>query len=270
MARSATSKTAKPKPLLAYSVTEPNENTGGIVFATSAVAARRIGADQYCDGEFAYAQCRRAPFADRFADTGIVPAAALIDAGWHFECIGCGVRIDTDLSERWKDDAGPTDSFHDLLIAGRRYRGWTPSDVLGHQHGAVFCDAACEQAHLAHEAERKRCQDRAIAAFKRIVAKRFPDATFPDDGATDDTAKPRWQRHHHAYAEIHKGRWRLRQIIVAFSFPGMIHGHAQLTYDLHSRRSRAERKPIFLCCAGDKEVFEAWAALHPPKETGHV
>lgn len=258
----------KPKPLLAYSVTEPDEGTGGIVFATSAIAARRIGADLYCDGEFSYARCRRAPYADRYAATAQVPASALVGAGWHFECSGCSVRIDTDLPDRWRDEAGPTDTFREILAAARRYRHWHSDAVIGDQNGAVFCDAACQAKHLAHEAERKRRQARAIEAFKRRVLKRFPDATFPENNP--DNQAPTWLQHHHAYAKMRNGRWRLRQIRVAFAFPGMVHGHAELSYNPQSYHTRNERKPAFTCCAGDKEAFEAWAAQRAKEETDNV
>ena len=120
-----------PKPLLAYSVTEEFEGTGGIVFARSAIAARRIGAERYADGEFENAQCRRAPYADEYAESGVVPASRLIAEGWHFECSGCSRTIDNDYL--WERDIDP-------------------SDVVGTQDSSVYCNELCE----AHEALESR------------------------------------------------------------------------------------------------------------------
>lgn len=259
-------------PLKAYSVCEREEGTGSIFFARHAISARRAGANEHSDGELYGVRCNRAPWADQFAETGIVPVSVMVENGWFFECHGCGVRINEDLPN-WQDRAEPGDTFRDMLRAAREYRSWTPADVVGTQHSAVFCNAACQEAHIAYETERERRQDRAIAAFKQIVLKRLPDAVILPD--VQDPSLPSYRRHHHAYAtKSGKGRWRVEQIIVGFEFPGMKIAPASLEYrqDRSSRmingeKSREHRMPGFLCCAGDKEAFEAWAAQQKQERT---
>lgn len=84
--------------LKAYAVLEKDEYTGDIYFAPRAIVAAKAGANEYGDGELSYIQCRRAPWADAFARKG-VPAKVAVDHGWHFECHGCGIQIDSDLEE---------------------------------------------------------------------------------------------------------------------------------------------------------------------------
>ena len=54
----------------AYAVTEEDENTGGIIYAEHNIVARRLGANEYADGEIAYVSCRRAPWADEYYGIG--------------------------------------------------------------------------------------------------------------------------------------------------------------------------------------------------------
>ena len=242
------------KPLKAYSVQETCEGTGGIVFAKHAVVARRVGASIYGDGDFSGVTCRRAPWADEFADRGGVPASAAIWAGWWFECTGCGRRIDEDLPSLWESEVTA-----DEKLAGQQllYARWTPDHVIGDMDGLTFCRKSCEDAHTAHEAERRRRQQRAIEAFKRIILKRFPDAVIPEI-ASDEPAVF-WMRPHHAYATMRKGRWRIEQISVSFEFPGMQIGRASLDYNPRSYDKREARRPAYRCCNGDKAAFEVWA-----------
>ena len=84
----------------AFAVTEECDNNGSIMFAATNIEARRRGADRYNDGELRGISCRRAPWADRFAESGKVPAKVMIAHGWHFDCCGCGATID----EEWIRD----------------------------------------------------------------------------------------------------------------------------------------------------------------------
>lgn len=222
--RDAPSSRASPK-LRAFAVLEEDEGTGGIVFARHAVAARRRGANKYANGEVGYVRCNRAPWADAFAD-GRVPAAVMVENGWHFECGGCGIKIDSDMPYE-----------HDKPVSG----------IIGHQHSMVFCDADCQAWYKAERAEAARRQDRAIDRFKRIVRRRFPDVEFM---ANDE--------HHigrvHAYVSRRPdGHWRVGQVVVSFAFPGMEYGPAYLRYD--NSYGRLE-KPHYSVCAGDREAFE--------------
>jgi len=245
---------AREVPLKAFAITENNEGTGGIVFAKHAVVARRVGAAEFADGDFGYVSCRRAHWADSYADDRAIPISAFIENGWHFECTGCGNRIDADLG-RWQDRIGREDTFRDMLRKARRWRSWKPSDVIGTQHSAVFCDQKCEDDHKAFEAERKRREERALDRFRRLILRRFPGVTLPND-------RSRYRASPHAYAYCRKGKWRIGQVCVPFDFPGAKYGPAELRYDADQPRQGAQ-KPRFTCASGDWEVFQAWAAQTP-------
>jgi hypothetical protein len=225
------------KPLRAFAVQEDDEATGGIVFARHAVVARRHGANEYAGGDFDRVSCRRAAWADRYADSQIVPASLMIAHGWHFECSGCGHRIDIDfLDER------------DIWLA----------DVQGHQEGHVFCTPLCEARHHLERAEAKHRETRWIRRFAKIVRRRFPDAVIVDDG--NQYCRP------HAYASYRNGRWVVEQVIVSFTWPGQQIGPATLRMDTRTEWLRGggyvtkRTKPHWTCCSGDREAFEAYAA----------
>jgi hypothetical protein len=229
--------------LKAYAVIENYESTGAIFFAKHAVTARRLGANEYADGDFSGVSCKRAKWADKYAGQ-VVPVSDLVAHGWRFECSGCGVTIDDTLHE-WQERAFHFESLSDMLKIARRYRNWSPSDIIGHQHSQVFCDQRCKDEYEAHEAERKRRQENALQAMRLKVLKRFPNAQFSDDG-------------NHAYARYDKGRWKVQQCWAAFIFDGMKYGPAKLIWDAPGSYRKLE-KAHFTCCSGDKDAFEAWA-----------
>lgn len=216
--------------LRAFAVLEEDEGTGGIIFARHAITARRLGANEYACGEFGYVRCNRAPWADEYTD-GCVPVSLMVENGWHFECTGCGIRIDSDLPFE-----------HEKPTSG----------IIGHQHSAVFCDAACERAHRAERAEAERRQGRAIARFKRIVQRRFPGVEF----LTNDD---QYIFREHAYVCREAGRWRMQQVSVSFAFPGMNYGPASLRYD---RGYGKPQKPYYTCANGDREAFQRFVQAH--------
>jgi hypothetical protein len=213
--------------LKAFAVTEHDENTGAVIFAKHDIVARRIGADEYADGELSYVSCRRAPWADAYADKA-VPARVMIAHGWHFECSECGSRIDEDYLF---DNRLPVDC------------------VVGTQHSHVFCCSKCARRWYSMKRRRKAEELRAIEAFKAVVRKRFPDAEFCDE---EDQF-----RGHHAYVTPERGGWNWQQVIVAFRFPGMKHGPAHFRMD--SRHKPGPHLASYTCCNGDKEAFEAYA-----------
>ncbi|WEX10349.1 hypothetical protein [Chelativorans sp. AA-79] len=218
------------KPLRAYTVTEEYENTGAVIFAVHNVVARRLGANEYADGEFSAVSCRRAPWADAYAGKPI-PARVMIAHGWHFECSECGACIDED----WLCDNG-------LPLEG----------VIGTQHSHVFCGSRCARRYYSLRRRRKAEEQRAIEAFKAIVRRRFPDADFCDEADGD-----RFRERHHAYVIPGRGGWHWKQVVIAFRFPGMKIGPAHFRMDGNYRMG-----PDFAgytCCAGDKEAFEAYA-----------
>jgi hypothetical protein len=218
----------------AFAVLEENENTGGIVFADSAVVARRNGASIFSDGEFSCVSCQRAAWADEFAETGIVPAKVMIENGWHFECAGCGETIDED----WLNE-------EDLPLAG----------VIGQQHSKIYCCEICQCRDKLNDAIKRDHEHRAILALQWFVHKRFPGVAF----ATRDNWKP------HAYASQRNGTWQVQQVVVSFEFPGMRIGAATCRIERESSFYRGAHLigpiwPQFSCCGGDRETFEAWAA----------
>lgn len=234
--------------LKAYAVNDKDENLGAIYFAKHDIVARRIGAGQHADGELSYVTCRRAPWADHCAETGIVPVSLMVEHGWHFECCGCGVRINEDLCYLYEDGIEEPETCDQAL----RYKDWKPADIIGHQHSAVFCNAACEADHRAYRAECDRREARAIERFRAIILRRFPGVDFPDD-------RERHRGYAHAYVTKRQGRWHVGQVHVPFTFPGQQFGPASLDYDPDSSW-QARRKVRFYCAGGDKERFEAFAA----------
>lgn len=91
------------KEVKAYAVTERSEAMVEIVFATSGIAARRLGANAH-DTEFEMIDsCRRAPWADQYGSPGKIPAQAWIDNGFSQTCNNCEARIFGDETE---DDDG--------------------------------------------------------------------------------------------------------------------------------------------------------------------
>lgn len=236
----------------AYAVNEKYENTGAIFFAKHDITARRMGADEYGDGELSYVTCRRAPWADHCAETGIVPVSLMVENGWHFECTGCGVRIDTDLCHIYEEEIDDPENTDKAL----RFKDWNTDDIIGHQHSQVFCNQACQDDHLAHRAECERRQDRVIARFRAIILRRFPGVEFPDD-------RERYRGYAHAYVTKLRGRWHVGQVHVPFNFPGQQFGPASLDYDPDSSW-QARRKVRFYCTGGDKERFETFAASTKP------
>jgi hypothetical protein len=216
--------------LKAFAVLEDNENTGGIVFAERAIAARREGANQFSDGDFGGVSCRRAPWADAYAGKPL-PIKVMIENGWHFECCGCGATIDED----WLDENG-------LPLDG----------VIGTQHSKVYCCEICECKDRLHQAIKRDHERRAIEALQAFVRKRFPSIAF--------AAKDNWRPH--AYASESRGAWQVRQVVVAFEFPGMKIGAATCRIERGQQNEKLIGPvwPEYSCCSGDLEVFRAWAA----------
>lgn len=203
----------------AYAVTEEDENTGGIIYAEHNIVARRLGANEYGDGDISYVSCRRAPWADEYYGTGL-PISVMVDNGWHFECCGCGQRIDYDSTEY-------------------------SEDIIGTQHSLVFCDSVCEAYYNLDRAKCKKLETRWVRRFIKIVKRYFPDA------------QPEYR---HAYASRDKdGRYTIRQVSVQFDFPGRKHGMAELSWREKSSWEKEYPKPHFTCSNGDKDAFEAWA-----------
>lgn len=213
----------------AFSVIAEYEATGGIIFAKHAIVARRLGANEYADGDFSSVSCRRAPWADLYADRAL-PARLMIAHGWNFKCSDCGERIDEDF-------------LYDknLSLEG----------VIGSQHSHVFCSSRCARRHFSIQRRRKSEEQRAIETFKAIVRKRFPNADFVDEPDASG-----YRAYHHAYVEPSKSGWQWRQVVIAFRFPGMKVGPAHFSMNDNHRYGPTSAE--YTCCHGDLEAFQAY------------
>lgn len=215
--------TESAKPMLAYAVMETCEYTGGIVYATSAAAARRIGANEFAGGDFGGVSCRRAPWADVYIGQPI-PIWLMVFYGWRFECGHCGCRIDNDML--WEKQL-------------------ENEDLIGFEHTVAYCDARCEAGDALDKAKREHLQKRWLRRFAKIVKRRFPEAS---------------PVLHHAYANLSGGRCTIEQVIVEFDFPGRQYGMASLSWRRASSWAKRPSKPQWSCSNGDREAFEAYAA----------
>lgn len=206
----------------AYVVLETDENTGGFVFATSSVAARRIGADAFANGDFSGVTCRRAPWADQYAQDGSVPAGAAVEHGYWVHDALTDERIDLDeLADR----------------------GLTTADIVGTFDGFAFMTQDNHDTYWANRAARKAAEDNAIDELWALVKARLPDATQADRAGRN------WA---HSYAVRQDGEWVIEQAIVSFDWPGMKIGPASCRYD------KAGEQPKYYCCIGDLEEFTRW------------
>lgn len=227
MPDSSTSKT-KSLPLKAYTVLEDNENTGDIFFARHAIVARRLGANEFNDGELGGLTCRRAHWADKYAKAGHVPFTAKFDYGWWIECTGCGATIREGADEEEDDDGDPVEPY-DLVERG----------------DCVFCRPACYDRWKADRAETKRIKEETIGEMTDMLLRLVPGAVLTGDS--------------HVYVSYHEKPRRAQQCVIHFAFPGMLIGSASYRFD------KAGEKPTVLVCRGDLYAFSHWRSLgYPP------
>ena len=216
----------------AYSVLETDENTGGIVFAKSNVEARRIGANLFNNGEFGGLSVARRPDLDAYEPTG-VPAAVLVEDGWHFECFGCGMRIETSNLEEM---------------------GRNAEHVVGFEGRPIYCCHACRASARAMVAGAKAFGEAFCDMLESMVRARFPkiDPCFGEH-----------PRHHYVEAAY---PFSVADASVKFSFPGMKIGPASLIYrhvGKYGARIIGPVRPEFVCCTGDVEAFNALTTPEP-------
>jgi hypothetical protein len=145
-----------PRKVLAYSVETNDPEESNIQFAKSNAAARRQGADEIGTDFSGIVSCRRAHWADPYADLRYIPAKAYIDAGWWFDCNHCGTHCDSDASRF--DEETETDIALDLVFDGR----------------VVYCSAECK---IGHDTE-VNARNAKFEAFKDAAAKARPKVTF--------------------------------------------------------------------------------------------
>lgn len=138
------------KPIKAYSVQDGEHGT--VVFATSGIAARRIGANDLNTDFECIESCSRLPWADQYASAGTVPPLVLIDHGWWFECSHCWEKVCSDSSHY--DEDSDKDIPHEPVAVG----------------DCVYCTPACRDAELKERAEQKARKE----AIIKLVTKKFP------------------------------------------------------------------------------------------------
>jgi hypothetical protein len=209
--------------LKAFGVTESDENTGGIVFATHGIVALRQGAAIFGSGEIYGWKARRAPWADAYAESRRVPMSVCVKHGWWIECAGCGMIINEG-------------SLYDKKLR--------PSSVIGYQDSACYCCSACQKRDAKRKMRVKAAEAAGLDALRAEFRRRLPHATL-DEVRT------------HAYACDYNGVTVLQQAIIDFTFPGQAIGPATLRLD-QSYRHNGPQRPRFLCCNGDLVAFEAW------------
>lgn len=213
----------------AYICVAEQSGEGGVVFAETNLAARKIAADEWNDGELAGLSVRRAPGLDQYSDTGRVPASVLIcDYGWHWDgCCHCGQYLD---DESLRND------------------GKDPALVVGFDGGQVFCDQSCADAARDQKAQEDAAGQAVLSALIERLHRRFGPVTIV--------------RTHH-FTRCRDGLCTTEQAVVDFDFPGQQHGMAALRYEdriVPGRTSIMPHDLYLVCPRGDVATFEAWAA----------
>lgn len=210
----------------AFMVTEQFENRAMVVFADHAITARRIGSNEYCEGELRGISVKRARHLDQYEGKG-VPASVLISDGWWFECTGCHATINSDFLD---DNELPWDA------------------VIGTENSAVFCCAECQKQYLDRQ-ERERAVGQAFLAMMRdLITSGVGNVQFVTGAFRE-----------HIFAQETDGIVVVRQASVSFEFPGQTIAPASLLYD--PAYTYGPAKLELRCCSGDKKAFEAWWAM---------
>lgn len=128
-----------------------------VIFATSSIAARRMGANQM-DIEFDSVDfCRRSAEFDQYAP-GPVPLMALVESGWWQECYGCGIRIDLDAIT--DEELEPVENTRGL-----------------------FCRQSCQDRDAKQKAEEARVRKVAVERLAARVMKTWPEAKIANTHA---------------------------------------------------------------------------------------
>ena len=147
------------KPLKAYQV--QGDEYDCIVFATNSAAARRIGGGELGLEFDEVETCRRAQWADQYADVkGGVPPMVMVENGWWMECAHCGHHITIDdIEDGFEDDDGNVIKLSPV--------------EKGH---LIYCDQHCFDKEMKQRAD----QDAKADEFKITVTSLRPDLTFKE------------------------------------------------------------------------------------------
>ena len=180
----------------AYAVQEQDEQTGGIVFARGPAHARLLGSSIFGSGEKDWGEATRAPWADEFRHTD-VPASAMFEAGWYFECSGCGQRI----AEGEEDDDG-----HEI-----------PFNIIGNQHCAYCTPECANKSHLRKLAV-QQLEAEVLAHYSELLLANYPGVWL-------------WGKSH---VYVPHGKQSAQQVRISFRFPGCSIGDAHWGFDKES------------------------------------
>lgn len=215
---------------------DPYEPNAVIVFASSAIAARRKGARQLDHDEIGGLTCRRLKWADEYEEAKAVPAAVMLAHGWQMTCFGCDQIIyDGGFVTRYDEN----DEEYEVEV-----------NPVGTQH-CCYCTQECQKHDVDQRARRERGERRFWAALAREAMRKLPGITI--DAEKGDSRS----RRHHRYFGVHtkSGRDRALCFVVRFSFPGSKYG-GSYRYDLHYEATKGERQ--ILIANGDMEAWEAF------------
>ena len=210
--------------LKAYIVTEPDENTGGVVFAKSNAHARRLGSSEYGSGDFDWGTARREPGLDKYAETGHVPWIEMFNRGWWRECCGCGGRIE----EGHIDDDGNDVEF-EIVQVGEN----------------VYCRRECREQHVAERAVEDHVKAVTIADMTDQLLRLMPGATIVDKS--------------HVYVPAGKTPRQASQALVYFAFPGMLIGPGCYRFD-----KLGQKPYVTVCTGDRLAFARWRAAGYPP------
>jgi hypothetical protein len=222
--------------LKAYSVQELDERTGDIFYAKHAITARKRGANEYAGGEITGVECRRAPWADKYAP-GPCPRLVMIDHGWWFECHGCGQTMREDAADYVEE--GEVNDPARYIERG----------------SSVYCSEECRTRYRAEKALCKRMERKAVRELADKLLAVLP-------GVTPITIKRKDNWRPHAYASRQRdGSIAVQQCVVSFEWPGMKIGAGTYRYD------KVGEEPHVAICHGDLEAWHAWRdSVHPPAD----
>jgi hypothetical protein len=253
-----------------------------LMFRKSSIEAKRDWAnDQGWDG-IAGVSAKRMPHWDKHAGTG-VPALERIEAGWWYECTGCGTRIDHDI-------IGTRERYGDSYEDGCLDREYGPDisrpeiEPVEPIHGYVWCHQSCYDWDRARAAKLRRYEERIYAWLLRRLKRRLPGAEALPLPPTDDEYPHCWHAVHgehkttsyvyvssqgRVYAKRNPARPHARlesrtvswpgvcEASVRFRWPGAKYGESALRiYD--DRYNGHPRKAQFEVANGDHAAFQAW------------
>ena len=200
----------------AYSVMEEDENTGGMVYARSNAEARRLGSQQFGDGDFNWGKARRAPWADEYYPHAI-PHEVKIAHGWWYECHHCGHRLtEDDIEDGYK-----------IVSVGER----------------VYCSAHHRNHDVLLAQHTKLIGEGCIYKLQKDLLALYP-GVWLDGEPYVYVDHPKHQK------------WRVKECRIYFSFPGSKVGRASYVWSSGKPgRADGKRARLFVC-AGDIPAWE--------------